>query len=711
MDDQISVRTLRDLTLAHGYSTGAQDLIDDFYVPCLDASTFYHRAVGYFRGTLFVLVGVAFSEFARRGGSMKLICSPNLSPADIEALKTGYAARDVITDSIRSEIETLLADSESRVITEFLATLVAYGTLDLRLAYRETAAGIFHSKLGIFGDQAGNVVTFVGSANETFSAWSPTANHESFEVFESWHGGSDSLRTARHVADFDELWSKKKQPGLVVRDFPDAIRNHLIQAAGSKGLDNAAAQVRQIVLSQRSARNVRDTLRRLPAARSLQPHQSEVVQSWFTAHQRGIIAHATGSGKTVAAISIIRRWINDSRPVLVVVPTELLATQWRDEIAAELANISPAILIAGAGHGRRSWQDDLADFTRDMAELGPRVVIATLATAASDLFLNRIRGGDHLLVVADEVHRIGSRAYQRILDIAAGGRLGLSATPERYGDPDGTAVILGYFGRVLAPKFDISDAVAAGRLVPYDYFVHQVALSQSEQAQWENLTVLIQREFVRLPKRADQTREPSQRFNRLLFQRAAILKGAKAKVRAAVEVVKGTYRDRDRWLLYCDSLAQLNQLVAALKAAQLQVDEYHSAMEGDGPATLSGFVRAGGILVAIRCLDEGVDIPSVNRAVILASSRNSREFVQRRGRLLRAAPGKYSAEIHDLLVVPSPSLGEDGNQRVIVRGELQRAAIFAQNARNRAVLIDLQSLAESQGLTDFDILTDESEED
>lgn len=700
---------LTETAIGLGYASGDDDLVRDFYVPCLAAASRYSRAVGYFRSTLYVLVGVAFSDFATRGGKIRLVCSPHLSPEDIKALDAAYEEREVIGKRTLEEVREMLSDSQSRPVTEFLATLVAAGVLDLRIAYKPSKMGIFHQKLGIFEDESANRISFNGSANETYSAWDIESNSESFDVFRSWQGGNEAERVSRHVAYFERLWAGNVL-GLKVTDFPALARSELVAARLPGGIDDAAERVRHLVGAKEPTPSVRAGASRPSNRRTLQKHQSEVLANWRAAGFRGVVPHVTGAGKTVTALQAVRDWCESGRPAVILVPSELLARQWAVEVGKEVGDLNPTVVVAGAGNSRASWEGLLADLTRDMPELGTRITIATLQTASRGHFRSRVQGGDHLLVVADEVHRVGSAGCADILSIEAGGRLGLSATPERYGDPAGTARIFGYFGARLPPPFGIPEAISARRLVPYDYQVHQVRLTVTEQERWNKLTETIRREYSRLPKGEGGTRIANDRFRLLLFRRAAILKQAQGKADLAIDLLRREYREGDRWLVYCDAQGQLGDVLSGLQRARLPAYEYHSAMEGERSATMSHFSARGGILVAIRCLDEGVDIPSVNRALILASSTNSREFIQRRGRVLRAHPDKFSAEVHDCLVLPAGGGEASGDETAILRTELRRSAEFAQYARNKAVGLELAVLARRHGIDDFDLFTGEQEE-
>jgi superfamily II DNA or RNA helicase len=666
---------LKDLVIASGYSTGAADLIADFYVPCLGEATKYDRAAGYFRSSLYILIGTALSSFALRGGRVRLVCSPHLTPDDIAAMERGEHLREKLDDLLERELQQVLKEPANRPVIELLSTLIALGNLDIKVAIRPGSAGIFHDKLGLFADDSGHEVSFVGSSNETWNAWDTSGNHEVLEVFRSWGTSDEGARLQRHRAYFDRLWDGD-DPGVEVYHLPDAMRERLLTYADPEGITAAVTSVRAAAAG--GSRPI--------SPRQLQPHQQAVVAAW-RAHNRGLVAHATGAGKTIAALEIVRGWLEQGAPVLILVPSELLLHQWLRELRQELADIRPAILQAGAGAGRETWRNDLPDFTRNQLDLGPRVTVATMQTAASALFISQVQQGQHLLLVADEVHRLGAPILRRCLTIQAGGRLGLSATPERFGDVAGTAAIFDYFGEVLEPRFGLADAIQAGRLVPYDYHCHLVALSTTEAEAWLQLTDEIGRLYARLRDQDDPFND--ERLRMLLIRRARIIKKASAKTALAAATVASNFEPGQRWLVYCDDTEQLESVMRGLRSAGFDPLEYHSAMEGSRNETLSFFRRAGGVLVAIRCLDEGVDIPEITHALILASSANSREHVQRRGRVLRTAVGKYSAVVHDVLVAlaqPSPA------PYLVIDGDLRRAIAFAADARNAGVREELDLL-------------------
>ena len=686
---------LTDVNLRIWYASSRGDLGREFYAPCLGRSIIYDRAVGFFSSGVYAVSGTSLLEFVKAGGRIRLVCSPHLAARDLAAINEGSSLDRAIDEALVDEIRALTLHPEGLAATKLLATLISAGVLDIKIAYRPGHVGIFHSKVGIFEDQAGNRVAFDGSPNETGAALLSNRNHESFQVFRSWAAPIDAERIDLLRGYFASLWSNLERD-LEVRPLSDVPADELRTYENPEGLDAAIEEIEEL--------RPETSLFAPAQRRELMSHQASVVASWFDAGHRGIVKHATGAGKTLTALEVVRRWLGLDRPAVITVPSALLAQQWADEISQELADLSPMVLRVGGPRSDRRWREQLGDFTANDRIFGPRIVIATIQSASTADFAKSIRAGQHLLIVADEVHRVGAEQFQLVTRIDAGGRLGLSATPERYGDPGGTAAILAYFGEILSPEFTLREGIIKGGLVPYDYHVHAVELSTDEVTAWSALTAKIRQRFARLSDDARGDAGLDDQLRLMLIRRAAILKQASAKPAVAVEVLSHNYQEGDRWLVYCDEGSQLEDVVARLREIDLPVLEYRSAMDSSKHGTLSLFEHRGGVLVAIRCLDEGVDIPSADRALVLASSRNPREFIQRRGRVLRVAPRKHFAVIHDAMVVPPLDPGTENASEVILGTELRRAAIFAADAQNRAVLYDLREIARTHGV-EIDAIT------
>lgn len=660
------------------YQTGGRDPVDGFYKPCLDNSITYDRAVGYFRSSIFAVVGQPFVDFARRGGKARFICSPSLTEDDARAIASGYIQRNAVVESaVSRDIDALLSDPTGGYRTKLLATLIKFGALDMKIAIRCGGNGIYHEKIGVFSDGRGHQVSFLGSANETWSAWHAEGNHESIEVFRSWLP-SDEERVQSHHKIFDLLWSGET-PGVDTIEFPEAQRRKLLTAA-AQGLDDPEIDLPHSID---------------PRLRRLLPHQATAIDLWEKAGCRGVFEHATGSGKTFTAIVAIKRHLVAEQPAIVLVPSQLLLEQWRVEIEVEIPDAT--VLMAGAGYVK--WKDGGRLRAHTSPDLGMnRIVLATMQTAASELFIKNVFGGKHLLIVADEIHQIGSLFNSRALAIATGASLGLSATPIRYGDPEGTAKIFERFGPVIPPPFTLQDAIKVGRLVNYEYHPHPIHLDEEEAASWKSLTKQISFELAKLKNEHSSAKVGlSEKAKMLLIARSRIAKKARVKPGLAASVICKEFQEGQRWLVYCEDTDQLGQTMALLTQGGLRPMEYHTGMAGDRPAALEWFKSFGGVLVSIKCLDEGIDIPAVSHAFILASSQNPRQFIQRRGRVLRKSGDKQLAVIHDAIVVPVDPQ-EESDQISLLKAEMIRALQFADAALNKGAGTRLRTIAISMGL-------------
>ncbi|MBL8599935.1 MAG: DEAD/DEAH box helicase family protein [Devosia sp.] len=680
---------------------GKDDIARDFYLPALAVSRSYDRAVGYFSSSIYLLAWPSLRQFVENGGKIRLLCSPVLSADDENAMRQGYSdrANEALAVQISAQFAQMLSSPSLMKPTTVLASLIASGVIDVRIAWVSAAAEgrvtrIFHDKLGILEDTDGNRVAFKGSMNETWPALSLDGNIESIDVFASWRDDSEQQRIEDEAAYFEDLWNDRWQ-GARVKPLPESARSEIISAAEP---DRWVSLVEDICteLDHAAMWSIESDRQggRMPRA-----HQVEALDAWTASNRRGILEHATGSGKTFTALCAIGASLRLREIPLIAVPSELLLEQWETEMREAFAASGLELLMCGAGNDR--WRSNalLRNWTRALSsDAKPRAVLTTIQTASSPQFLGLCAWGAHIFMVADEVHRLGAVEARGILAFETGPRLGLSATPTRAGDPDGTSAVLSYFERVVQPPFTLQDAILVGTLTPYAYHPMAIELEADEQVEWQRLTKEIRRLTAR-HRDKDQDAGAGVRLKILQVQRARVAKGARRKVAAAVAIVVAHYRPDERWIIYCDDQSQLAQIATALRAAGVRdVFEYHSAMRGDRRATLTVFGERGGVVVSIRCLDEGVDIPAVTHALILASSRNPREFIQRRGRVLRRFPGKYLAHVFDVLVTPSIDLEERGDFDGMLEGELARAIEFGRHAINPAAISDLERIAVRMGI-------------
>jgi superfamily II DNA or RNA helicase len=662
------------------YASDSDDLLHDFYIPALREAITYDRITGFFASSSLAMYWETLPDFVDRGGKIRILCSPRITEPDAQGIERGYQARDdeTLSMALRAEFEALLEIRDLRKPALALAALISEGIVDVCLARVAQASlddrRMFHDKVGLFSDRLGQRIGFRGSLNETRFGIASDGNIESFDAWTSWTGRNDQIRVERATERFERIWTGLAT-GIEVLKLPAPFRHWLDTKA--EGID-----WREFAGERSALPNQALTIRSTPDGRPLRKQQISSLETWERHGRRGIFAHATGSGKTVTGITAIA---GHRGPALVIAPSRLVARQWVDQLEATKRRVHLC------GDGETAWRDRLRTWLEYPAS--ERVVVALAPTAAQEAFIQQTAKAKDLLLVGDEVHRLGAPSFRRILSIPATARLGLSATPERAGDQEGTEAILDYFGGVIH-HYTLRDAMRDGALCRYEYHPQLVQLNDAEQMHWDKLSAKI----GRLTAQAHRSPADSQLQNRikmLAMQRARIAKTASAKAPLAQSVVVQNFAPGQRWLIYCDDKAQVADVTTRLRNSGIDAYEYYSDMPGNKAATLRYFEENGGVVVSIKCLDEGVDIPNADHALILASSRNPREFIQRRGRVLRKADGKMRAIIFDAILQPD-SIG-DSSGASLLQSELARAANFAQAALNTDARDPLERLVLSLG--------------
>ncbi len=686
---------LNDINYATSYNKAEHDIANDFYLPCMRNADRYDRISGYFGSTVYIIAWDALKEFMENGGKMRVICSPYISEADELALSQGYSARgdEILTNAIVKEVEAMLDSPNLSAPSKLLAYLVVEGIVDVKIAVptgEETASArrLFHDKVGIFHDRQGNMVGFRGSMNETFKGLAEDGNIESVDVFPNWLDQRDCERVEEAASFFNKLW-KHMIPGIKIFGFPAAAKEILkAKTDGVKWQD----LLDEIKVSENKA------LKWKPSAetngRTPRKHQINALEAWEKNGRRGIFQHATGSGKTFTAICAINDALKKYETVLILVPSSDLLKQWNKELRDTLTDLDIFYFLCGDGNSEWKKSGKLAAWSGKNRDTH-RIIIATMDTASSNDFIRMLSQGEHLMIVADELHRMGSPKRRNILRINSGARLGLSATPRRYGDQEGTQSLFDYFGGLIPPPFTLEDAIKSGVLTRYFYYPQRISLTQKEQAEWNAIT----EEIRKLMARTDNIEDGRLNINsnpqlkQLLIRRSRIVKNAEEKVPIAIKILKERFKEGQKWIVYCDNITQLNAVCSRARKAGFDAYEYYAEMEGDRETTLEYFSQNGGVLVSIKCLDEGVDIPSTTDALLLASSQNPREFIQRRGRILRNSAGKLFAHLYDVITVPVVAEDEKEKGLSIIAAELSRAIHFGEGAENPACVTDLKNIA------------------
>jgi DNA phosphorothioation system restriction enzyme len=682
------------------YRTGRDDMVKEFYVPCLQESVLYRRSAGYFSSHGLALAARGVAQLIANGGKMKLVVSPHLEANDISALQDALNDPAKLVRSISSRSLEQITDALVRDRLNALAWLAASGHLEIRLAIRvnkegKIKNGLYHEKVGIFTDNSDNHIAFTGSSNET--AGGLVENFESIDVYRSW--SDPEGRIHEKISNFEAMWENNTE-GLQIIDFSEASREILEQYK----LDSPPAPDWEIC----DDKNSNSSGFAIPKKLNLRDYQNEAIKNWFRSNGKGIFKMATGSGKTItslASAAMLHEKLGLDA-LIIVCPYRHLVTQW----ASELAKFgSDAILAFNA---RNSWIGDLD--SKIALRFGKHksffIVITTNSTFGSRIFQSRIKSfPEKTMLIADEVHNLGATDLRTKLPDTIRFRLGLSATPERHHDDEGTSAIITYFGGILAPEFTLKDALDAGALVPYRYYPILVELTADEAEAYYELSERISKIASMNPGALDsEAGNPA--LEALLSQRARLVACAENKLKALEELMV-THKDNNQMLFYCgDGRVEYEpegQLIKHINAVcqilgnklKMKIAPFIAETALEEREVLKTKLAKGDLqgLVAIRCLDEGVDIPSIQTAVFLASSTNPRQFIQRRGRILRKDPStnKKSAEIYDMIVIPPPNNEILDCERTLLKKELARFIEFASLSTNsgiaRKAILDIQA--------------------
>lgn len=688
---------LRDLQLKAVYRSESDNLLEDFYIPALRTSIRYDRAVGYFSASMLSLAAQGLSSLIRAGGRMRLIVGGELSAEDADAIERGYDIRTLKEECAAILIKTIdqIAEDLTRHRLEAVSWMIANGNLDVKVALK--LRGMYHEKIGIMSDERGDSVVFQGSANETPSALLPDFNFESINVFPSWRSElADHFKP--YVDGFELLWGNRSQKTVVI-DFPEAAKERLVRIA--KTLNRVPSEQVETDLWRRLFSREDATLRFAPAAPvtvngqlfSIRPHQVQALNAWRSQSFRGILELATGAGKTICALYATTRIYETAKRLFVViaVPYQNLADQWMSE--ATNFSMRPVACYGGV----QTWKEDLEQqlylFNTGALPFACAIVVnKTLQSEEFHTCLERI-DGDMLFFIGDECHHHRTNKMHSALPSRARYRLGLSATPDSYIPVEGTDLLTDYYGEVCF-RYNLEQALADGILTPYKYFVELVDLTTEEAEEYESISMELARLNVFAGAEGEgQSDDP--RVRMLLFKRSRLVGAAVNKLTLLSELLNKRSPE-GLTLFYCgdgsvdepvtgQTLRQVEAVSERLyrlgwKTALFTADETRPVRQRLLDSFKIGEIDA---LVAIRCLDEGIDVPACRTAYLLASSRNPRQAVQRRGRILRRSPGKEAATIYDFLVcLPEGICSKVDYERKLFAAELKRVADFAHLSLN-----------------------------
>ena len=669
---------------------------DGFLRRVIRIARVYRRAAGFFSSSVFAVASEEFEAFFLAGGSMELICSPVFDDKDIQTLAEGLYGR------VRHFARIPPPHTSTRNGTwprSVLRWAIAAGQLHIKVARVVSGSrnAVFHEKFGLLFCDGDLTIGFDGSANESVGGY--ISNFERIRVCISLRGYEDRARIDRLKGEFDQLW-RNLTPGLHVVSLHEAFSRGLLEARANRD--------RELWSSERGTEvvAVQPEIIGLPPRLELRQYQRKAIDAWFEKGGRGILAMATGTGKTVTAFAAISKLFERVGPplvIIVVAPLLHLVDQWSQ--VGQSFGLNPLKCVGN--HADWAGAVDAAVY---LTNSGARSILSIVTTNATfgridfQRVLSQI--SVRTVLVADEVHNLGARNLQNALPERISLRLGLSATPIRWMDDDGTQVIDKYFGGVVY-SFDLEAALKTTPpvLSPYMYHPVLVDLDADETEEYLQITRLLARS-VNNPR----TDDLSDAVLHLLLRRDRLVATARNKVPALAREL-APFKDTYFNLVYCgdgstelEGLSETSTTGVEEEKFVRQIDAITRVIGHDLGMTVSQYTAATSseererlkiefesrqkqVLVAIRCLDEGVDIPAIRRAFILASSTNPRQFIQRRGRVLRRADGKERADIYDFMVVPpvgqfSENSSEFKVLKSLVAKEMARVIEFARLALN-----------------------------
>lgn len=713
---------LKDHNVKSEYRSLIDNVVQDFYIPLLKDAVSYKRAVGFFSSSSLVEISKGIAGMAAEGGKIQIVASPYLSDEDIDAIRHGYEDRNkIIERALLTQISEKPTDYYSMERLNLLAALIADGVMDIQIAYTEDKHGIgmYHEKMGIIEDVYGDKIAFSGSNNE--SATAMTINYETMDVFRSWGDSSEIERVRLKENAFYSIWHDT-EPNIKVLKFPnitDALIERYRRKPANFAIDDEQFAKRMLTYASKIS-DISSTYggpigARVPDDITLREYQKDAISVWVGENYRGIYDMATGTGKTLTglgAISKLSEDLDDVLAVIIVCPYQHLVEQWVEDIVR--FNIKP--IIAYGDSPQKDWKKRLSRAVRDQKLRRDKsffCLVCTNATFAKDYVQDEIsKIQSPILLVVDEAHNFGARTYARLLDDRFTYRLALSATLDRHRDDEGTAVLYEFFGKKCI-EYSLDRAIDEDKLTKYKYYPIPVYLTDEELEKYEQKSYEMSKCLI---KGKDGKYKLNKRGEILAMERARIVAGARQKLETLREYI-APYAQDNNILVYCgatnvidekadysstdeDDVRQIEAVTRILgNEFGMEVAKFTSEENMETRATIKEQFQKGDRLqaiVAIKCLDEGVNIPGIRTAFILASTTNPKEYIQRRGRVLRKAENKPFAEIYDFVTLPREldsvsGLTTEQAQRdlSLVKNELARIKEFGRLSMNSMEANDL----------------------
>ena len=688
----INLQSLRDIKPI--YFLPKDPFSEEVLIPAFRISEKVDCMMGFFSSEALSTLAPGLAAFINSSKfSFRLIISPFLRNEDLEAIENGVRSpEDIAKELVEPFIIT--DDLLQQHTLKCLSYLIRIGRIEIMIALMKRA--LFHPKVWIFknGDDA---IAVHGSSNITLSGIKH--NFEQISISSSWIDSTQKYIVEKLRNQFDRLWDNKED-GCFVVSIPHAVRDKILHSYPSEHppTESEYQSLYRQATKHKGNETIDDESQFAPFNFEFEipnwikyesgsfEHQGKAVEAWCAYNFRGVLEMATGSGKTISAMISAYKVYQKTKPLLIVVaaPYIPLINQWCGEIGQFNVKTTNMAEANNAAARIKSIQQVKRRLRTGISNV--EAIVVTHVTLCSEDFFDAIASFEcPRLLIADEAHNLGRESFVNNQPKYYEYRLGLSATPVRQYDEEGTEAIFAFFGPVVF-RFSLKEAIGKC-LVEYDYHIHPCHLSENEMDQWYDLTEKIKKNAWR-----KQDGKSDDYLAKLYRDRRELLETIESKVFTLASLLDGqNLNDLKYTLIYAsdkgpEQLEQINQLLRDRGVLFHQITAEETADHDKTKNIIQSFQHGEiQVLTAKRVLDEGVNIPQICQAFILASTTIERQWIQRRGRLLRTcnAIGKNHSTIHDFIALP-PDIknGLDPDTRSLIRSELSRIHEFASLARN-----------------------------
>ena len=704
------------------YKTGSEDEPLQFYLDALCNSKTFDLLLGYFSSSALNVLSLGFANFIYSGGKMRAVINNVLSEEDKKAITKGQEKEAFSTVYNFNNVKELKAslDEYGKHFFECFAWLIANNRIEIKIIKPKDGKGISHYKSGIFSD-AQDTVGFKSSCN--FTAYGLLENLEELDCFLSWENGRSNKFIRRQKQYFDEIFTEQADfvEYLNIVDVQAAITNEF----GDKNIHELLIQEKELLRKrdnifknskiQKSIKSAVEQINefdkierapKFPYAQGPRPYQIEAYNKWLENAKKGTFAMATGTGKTLTSLNCLLNEYKDQGTYkgIILVPTIALLNQWVKE--CKQFNFDRIVSVSS----KNKWEDEIAFLNTAKSYIDiSYVIIVTYASFSKKKFQDFFKNLDaDTLLIADEAHNLGANNLSKLLPhIHLQKRIGLSATPNRKYDEMGNKALDLFFNDSYPYiySYSMEEAMANGFLCNYKYYPHIVRLSDIE---FEMYLSISKRLLNYLDAKTGKYKNCDE-VERLLLERKRIIHKAKNKLEVFKSILKSEYELKDGDLRYTlvyvpegvepnynqndyfeeseDDLSLINKFTREISNLDrsIMVSQFTSKVSNREEILKKFQDGKAHVLTSMKCLDEGVDVPRSELAIFCSSSGNPRQFIQRRGRVLRTHKDKIFAVLHDLVVVPNIS-GDDSvysMEKNLIKSELERVIDFSNLSLNK----------------------------